>query len=183
MDKTTTTDTQAMALALASATQMCPRTDRHEHVDVGFTPGVKSPWVTGKGQECVCEVYVLGPEVRVKCEFCGGRGFNNHPLPNVWARKDIACQECSGENLDYTRGRGWNPLDPRYGWDWMVALGQAEIFITVRPFPTMWVWDSKCEAQASIGVKIHFAYANSPELAFFQATVKALNLPTETETK
>ena len=193
---TTTTDTQTMVLALASATKRCPCLVAGEPVCFACAPTPDAHTVI-HGPLCQCkgedEVFVLGPEVRVECGEC-----KLQPGIYYTGSSYVNCLYCGGDSLhrkidwgnaaqsftslnESGTGRGWNPLDPRYLGDWMIAL--ATVGFKVRS------WCVGTEKQWEFGMRTinkeqwFWESATMPGPALFQVAMKALNLPTETETE
>ena len=153
---TTAVDIKALALRLAGATKMCPRTDRHTHEDIGFTPGVRSSFTNTKGGACICEVYVLPNEVRVECE----NSNLTFPHPSL-------CQLC--------QGRSWAPLDPRFLGEWMVALEPIAWVRLNVGLRGGWQFLIELKRRRTIGAG-ETTLNGTPEEAFLQAAVRALGL-------
>ncbi len=162
MTTTDSTDIQAMALALASAKTKCLNEDCNGTGYITKYGGFDGTVPT----ETLCpacmntgEVYVLGKEVRVECICRGG----------YWGDRLTPC------------ARGWNPLDVRYGWDWMVALAKAGFKVRSWCVGTEKQWEfGMCAIDKEYWL---WEPADTPGLAFFQAAMKALGLLTETETR
>lgn len=147
---TTEPDLTAMSLALASAKRPCTG------CQTILCPVKPYGWDERELCEGTGEVSVLGPEVRVECV----------------AEWDI--QRDHPEN-GHCYGRRWNPLDPEKLGRWGVALRRARYLITshVHLYPPEW------EFKMGLPPNWFEARADTPELAFFQAAMKALSLPTE----
>ncbi len=175
-------DLDAMALALASAKKPCPECNDHWDSPPEYLP-CKVCGATQRGLDIENEVYVLGPEVRVDCE-----GVVSIPGERIWrtdcpARFPERFTSFTPDELkrvqaqDSCEGRGWNPLDVRYGWDWMVAVESVGISLVVYPPSHLRSdpngWGVMMPDMTSIGY-----CTDTPGLAFFQAAMKALNLDT-----
>ncbi len=166
---TTEPDLTALALALASAKKPC-------HICLG-TGVLKFSYPDPEVRDYSCiicketpgEVYVLGPEVRVECPACLGYGKVNSNWPSNVCSESTRHWPCTTCDT-----RGWNPLDPRYGWDWMMALAEYMVSVSnvINYKRTYW--------EGAIG-EPQPTDSDTPWDAFFQAAMKALSLPTETQ--
>lgn len=157
-------DLASMALALAGAKTECTDCDgtgRHQW------QGAHDIEVEDCGAcNHTGEVYVLDKSVRVECDI---QPFRTNYLNERHVSKGKDCKRCDG--------RRWNPLDPRYLGDWMVALAKV--------FPSI---------QSGVYARTHRWYgitfdkdkygdteADTPELALMQAAMRAVGLSTEEE--
>ncbi len=171
-------DLTAMSLALASAKKACERCS-----GTGWDKVKTDHWVACydcKIPDAIAtkgtgEVYVLGPEVRVECEV------NHVSIKRKELSPGNSVDIITNPNCIEAGCRGWNPLDPRYLGDWMVALAEAGIRITVQHTWTIKQPGTLLEwAATTVGYQ---EFGSTPELTFFQAAMKALSLPKVFETQ
>lgn len=156
---TTEPDLNALALELASAKTWCGTCDGGGKIKVPQYEGQKETCPTCNGTG---EVYILDDEVRVKCQQL-------HTIVTNSVARVATCEEA--------KCRGWNPLDLRLGWDWMVAVEKAgyQIFSSFHTYSPKWEFEI---GQPPEWIKVR---ADTPGEAFFAAAVKALGLNTEEE--
>ena len=159
---TTKPDVTAMALALASAKKPCPQPCVKGIT--AFIPGQGSEGFTKCGTcEGTGEVYMLPNEVRVECTGT----WIYQLMGRHYGHNDRCCD-----------GRHWNPLDPRYGWEWMEQQAVAGFEITLKP-PTGDYASSVLTWEALQKGKYIGESGQTPDLAWFQAAMKALGLDTD----
>lgn len=148
---TTDSDLTAITLALASAKTSCTNCS-----GVGHYKEAEDDFYDCSICESTGEVYVLGNEVRVEQGCIYGAG--NHPH----------------EPREHCDGRGWNPLDYRFGWDWMAALAKTGPWYAIfERFHDH--WRVKIDTELGGDVPETVPALILPE-AFFQAAMKALEL-------
>lgn len=154
-----TTDTAAlssMALALAGAKKTCDGPLHSSPAKSRAICELCAELIDGVLVE-TGEVYVLGSEVRVRCDEQQHNFLSSQ-------RKGAACWRCDD--------RGWEPLDPMLLGRWQVAL--AEVINDVSsisfypPFTEKELWTVAIKGLTGIGT--------TPEEAFFQAATLVLGV-------
>ena len=163
----------AMALRLASATKPCPEPLCHNGtVTLAGEYDLKHADCDGIG-----EVFVLPNEVRVEC-LCFDKANNGLCRACVRSSKGKEFIE-HAHNCLRCNGRGWTPLNPEKLGRWMVAW--FKIFPAQDLDFCQENNQDKYACELSLDTILCDGIGDTPELAFFAAALKALNLEQVTE--